>query len=491
MVNFFENPELVRHLRMEMRPKRMAIAAVVSISVCLLIWMSFTSTHDVDAFRALYATLAIGQAAILTLWCFSACSQAVANERVMKTFDFLRTTRLTSGELLAGMLFGVPVMAYFVTTLSFGVTLLAGMMAGYKVSAMVVAFAFTMVLAVVVSLAGLSMSMITEKPRIGAVLALFLLWPLMAVMLAASESVFPALQGVGIVPGLLPLFGINNGTMTGHVKFFGANAPTLMVTLVLYGTFAAWLVLVLVRNLKKEREDIQLLSRWQAIGFMVYLNLMMFGITDVERLLSRPLFLRNDAAAVAELLTNGFLALNYFVFYVVGITTLSTPERFKIWWRQGRRDVAAYFAEDGPPWTWIAIAAVCAMVLYAAEMTITPGIPTTQWHLPVWQMFVLLAYAVRDITFLQWCKLTKMKDAVAKGLAFVGLYYFASFALMATLHDNTQVWKRGMAFLTPAGVFDLGVHEIAVFGAMLQLVVAGSIAWLISRTFSSNAVSRG
>src|SRR5690349_1774318 len=114
------NPELVRHLRMEMRPRRMLITAAVVGLLCLLALWGFYQGSERDRARGdfsylhgLYATYVIGQSALLCLWCLSAASQAIAGERTNRTYDFLRTTRLTASELLFGMVAGVPVMAYF------------------------------------------------------------------------------------------------------------------------------------------------------------------------------------------------------------------------------------------------------------------------------------------------------------------------------------------------------------------------------------------
>src|SRR5208282_1031294 len=104
----------------------MATTAVVSIVLCSLIVLMYfhpgefpsSASEARESSKVLYATLVSVQALVLCLWCLSLCSQAVASERALKTFDFLRTTRLNSWELLLGMIFGAPVIAYFAVACS-------------------------------------------------------------------------------------------------------------------------------------------------------------------------------------------------------------------------------------------------------------------------------------------------------------------------------------------------------------------------------------
>ena len=143
MLKFWQNPEFVRHMRAELRPARAVTLLVVALFIGLLIWLScwsFTqqelanarsglqrfggerwqeraTTLEKNVFHdtwLLFFRWVLGaQGVVMTLWSLFACVQSVAGERDRKTWDFQRTTRLTSAEMLIGKLIGEPVLTYF------------------------------------------------------------------------------------------------------------------------------------------------------------------------------------------------------------------------------------------------------------------------------------------------------------------------------------------------------------------------------------------
>jgi len=172
MDELWRNPEFVRRRRMELRPARMVIAASISTLLCLLLLlliqqMDGSAKEHVAAF---YTTLVFVQALVLCLTCLSACGQAISSERSLKTYDFLRTTRLTSAELLFGMIFGAPVMGYYLLACTLPFSLISGLIAGFPVPAIIVTYILMLLVAVVMSLIALTSSMVTEKPRPGELL---------------------------------------------------------------------------------------------------------------------------------------------------------------------------------------------------------------------------------------------------------------------------------------------------------------------------------
>ncbi len=104
-MQFWRNPELVRHARADLRPARALITGLLVLVICLLTALACWSAEP-DNFRLFsrlfYSWLLGMQFAVMSFWCASACGQAISRERELKTFDFLKTTRLTAGELLLG-----------------------------------------------------------------------------------------------------------------------------------------------------------------------------------------------------------------------------------------------------------------------------------------------------------------------------------------------------------------------------------------------------
>ena len=485
MEALWRNPELIRHVRADLRPARMATTAAVSILLCALIVLMFYhpgsdpgSASDARETRlALYTVLVSTQALVLCLWCLSSCSQAIASERNLKTFDFLRTTRLSSSELLLGMMFGAPVTAYFVVACTMPFTLVIGLAAGISFLAIAVTYAMLLLVAVVLSMAALTISMMTDRPRAAELVFLLLLigWPATAFISAMNGgSRFPGLTAIPVVIGLLPLYSgsalPNEMTRFAHVPFFGVQVPSLFVSIIFYLSVGAWLLLMLVRNLKKDREDIRLLSRWQAVVFTAYVNVFVFALLDLRAMYSTSSN-RIETASAADV-SSGYLALNFLILYAVGLATLTPPARLKTWLRQSVQDVRFYWSEDGPPWPWMAASAVAAFLLFVLEAAVsTKFIPFPDWSIPALAgyLFVLLVFAVRDVLFLQWCAVKAFQRPVVIGALFLTLYYITAFTIAAFFFHS------GLAWFTPFGVFvdaELAAPLSILVGVALQIAVS-------------------
>jgi hypothetical protein len=479
----WRNPELIRHFRADLRPSRMAVGATVSILLCVLILLIFyhpgSAQSDSPEIRlTLYAILISIQALVLCLWCLSSCSQAIASERILKTFDFLRTTRLTAWELMLGKAFGAPLMAYFVVACTLPFTLIIGLAAGISIGAIALTYLMLLMVAVVLSLAALTISMMTDKPRAGEVVLLLLIigWPAAAFSITAGgETRFPGFSAIAVVLGLLRFYphaasSSNEVNRYAHVPFFGVQVPSLFVSIVLYVSAGAWLILMLVRNLKKDREDIRLLSRWQAIAFTAYVNVLVFALLDLRPMYSASTYHIEPISASDVAL--GYLALNFLILYAVGFATLTPPARLKSWWRRSAQDFSFYWSDDGPPWPWMAASAVAAFLLFVLEASVsTRFIPFSQWSVPALagHLFVLLVFAVRDILFLQWCAVKGFQRPVLKGTLFLALYYFTAFIIAGFFLHKSLAW------FTPVGAF--GDSEIAspiatLVGVILQIAAS-------------------
>ena len=481
----WRNPELIRHVRADLRPARMATTAVVSILLCSLIILMFyhpgeppnTLSEEHATRMSLYTVLVSVQALVLCLWCLSLCSQAVATERALKTFDFLRTTRLSSWELLLGMVFGAPVIAYFAVACTLPFTLVIGMAAGISPLAIAVTYLMLLLVAVVLSLAALTISMTTDRPRAAElVFLLFLIGSPGISFLSAMNggSRFPGLTAIPVVIGLLPIYPSsatpNDMARFAQVPFFGVQVPSLSVSVILYASAGAWLLLMLVRNLKKDREDIRLLSRWQAVLFTAYVNVLVFALLDL-----RPMYStysnRIETASPADI-SPGFLALNLVILYAVGFATLTPPARLKTWLRQSAQDARYYWSDDGPPWPWMAASAIAAFLLFVLEAAVSAKfIPFSNWSIPMvaGQLFVLLVFAVRDVLFMQWCAVKGFQRPVIKGVLFLTLYYATAFTITGFF------FRSSPGLLTPLGAFSdplLGPSYSTIIGVLLQIAVS-------------------
>jgi len=487
----WHNPELIRHARTEMRPVRMATAAGVSVFLSVLLLLSFfhpgmdTTSTPRDLAAILYTLLASVQASVLCLWCLSSCSQAISSERSLKTFDFIRTTRLTSCELLLGMVFGVPLMAYFVVACTLPFTLALGLYAGFSLFAIAVTYLMMLLVAVVLSLAALTISITTDRPRPGEVILLVILISSASWVTFVSfndGSPFPGLTAILVVLGLPPLYNVAPGPygpILRYVPFFNFMVPILFVSIFLYLSTGAWLLLILLRNLKKDREDIRYLSRGQAAGFAAYLNVLFWALLD----------LRHMGTSFATNISGVYLVLNFFLLYTVGLATLPPLGRLKFWRRLSASSPQFYYSEDGPPWPWMAASAIAAFLLFVFEAAVARHfIPFSEWPVGAVAglLSVVLVFAVRDVLFLQWCVVKGFQNPVVKGLLFLFLYYVAAFCLAIFLLRSSLAW------LTPLG--SLGYPDTdsllaIMFGLVLQIAAAIYLLIAIRRHLTPSAAT--
>lgn len=66
-------------------------------------------------------------------------------------------------------------------------------------------------------------------------------------------------------------------------------------------------------------------------------------------------------------------------------------------------------------------------------------------------------FVTRDILFLQWCRLTRLRAPLLKGILYVGLYYVAITVLGSVLGIFSEARSRAVyALLTPVGAFFVG-----------------------------------
>jgi hypothetical protein len=455
VLRFWRNPLLILHVRSELRPARAARAAAVALVVCTLLGMACWSAdhgHDRDFFRDFYAWLLGAQFVVLAAWSAGTCGQAVARERELKTFDFLKTTRLTAAELMVGKLLGAPIMAYFIVACTLPISIVAGLVGGIRPAVVLGSIVLLLAFILFYSLVALLGSMLVEKSSSGAVGLLGLLANLF--FLAFADSPFKGFAAISIVPALFSLYSIESDM--GHVSptVFSMGVPCAILTLVLYALLGAWLVLMIVRNLKRDIPQIQLLSRWQCLGLVAYWNLLFYAFLDASTL-SRvhsdrhPYMNMNYAYEIALYA----IVWNAVFLFLIGLAALSPHEKLKVWWRKWKAGEGSYFAANGLPWPWLVPAAIIGYAMLAAEaLGLRSAVPLGEWRLGFAAMAfgAFLVFTTRDILFLQWCLLTRMKQPVMKGVLFLVLYNAAAGLVAAVVSVISEAaTTRVLTLLTP------------------------------------------
>lgn len=471
-----QNPEFVRHVRAELRPARVLSAVVITYIVIALIGMAVFNRQDPaqEQYRVFYGFIVSIASGLLVLWCLSVGSQAVSGERELKTFDFLRTTRLTAGELLVGKLLGAPILAYVIYACALVVILPAGLAAGYSLGAILLTSLLVVCLAVLAGLLGIWLSMLVEKMNRGAgVLLLFFLWPFLAMGAVPGQGGYlPGFHCLSPLPAVMWAHGGRTYfSRMGAVPVFGISVPYAAVTLLLDLSLGAWIVLMIVRNFKRDIEEIRLFSRWQAIGFAFYLNVLCYAFLDLHEVLKN----RDGAMAITWM----GLLLTAFTTALVGLATLSPPERLKVWERRRAAGEEGYLSEDGLPWPWMVVSAAMGFgMLVVQAVAVSGSVLTSTFNLQYAAAgaLQLLAFTMRDILFLQWCRLTRMKSPVTKGVLLLLLYYFAASMVIIVATSVSQ--KEGLfaaRVLAPVFFFEQSERAAAAAGMLTAVATQGAV----------------
>ncbi len=495
MPRFWHNPEFVRHLRAELRGPRAISVGLVTVVICALVGLSCWGAQKAvnrEFFKAFHVWLTGIQYLVLGLWCAGSCGAAITRERELKNYDFLRTTRQTAGELLVGKILGVPIIGYFAVACSLPVSIVTGILGGYSVGVIMASILLMMVFALFVALVGLWLSMLLERTSAAAA-ALLILFPL-GVGFSFAFSAFPGFGAISIFAPLFSLYKADSDLSRVVPTIFGAPTHFLLLTCLLYATLGAWFVLMLVRNLKKDREEARLLARWQAVGFVAFLNILYYAFLNPKSLAPPSYPARSISPREVS---DAAIVLNAVVLALTGLATLTPHERLKVWWRRWKAGKENCFSPDGLPWPRLAIAAVIAYAMLAAEATgIRSATPLNTWQLgnAAIRLFAFLAFITRDILFLQWCNLTRMKRPIFKGFLYLCLYYAATGIIggvVGTVSDKAADFIFGLTMpfadlswksFAPADVPGLYV------GLVLQVVVVVFLAQLISRRLSRTPV---
>jgi ABC-type transport system involved in multi-copper enzyme maturation permease subunit len=514
MPRIWNNPEFIRHRRAELRPTRAITVGAVVLLLCVLIGLACWSSqqhqllnlqqaaeqYGTDAWKhrlnilqdnfvrqtsLLFFRWLVGlQAVALTFWTLFSCAQSVSGERERKTWDFQRTTRLTSAEILIGKLLGEPVLVYFAVLCAAPVTLISGLAAGLSPGTVLSIFVFLVSVSMFLGLGGMWLSTLLEsRTRAVGLIAALALYGFTLGLYNFRDSGLPGLAAMSPLTGILDALG-ETGPKISPVLF---NHPVswLLMTVLLCGSFGAWLWLMLVRNLKRDYPEIRPLSRWEAVGCAAFLNFLIYALLSPIHTIGFEgrVGWFNDGKSVALFA----VAMNGLFLFLMGLATLTPQERLKVWRRTANK--SALFADDGLPWPWLGMSAVVAYALMVWGLLAwnhTLPLESTTLQASAIRLLLVLVFVTRDVLFLQWCMLTRLRQPVVKGVPFLALYYMAAAVITALAAVTSEHAARfTLALLTPVQVFDPEIKGIAFpgmtyAGFLLQIGVIGVILMAIN-----------
>jgi hypothetical protein len=223
--------------------------------------------------------------------------------------------------------------------------------------------------ALFVGLAGIWLSGLLESRSRGiGIIGALGLYAFIAGAYGLRDSNFPGLGAFSPLNGLLALLGHDFDAPSG-ARLFGLQVPWPLMSLLLYSTFGAWLVIMIVDNIKRDYDQVRPLSRWQAVASATFLNLMVCLM-----FYPRPEMMFEFAQSPSQAPERTFSAHNFVtimilvnavVLFVVGLATLAPHEQLKAWWRRRLNGHTTLLSEDGLPWPWLILSAVAAYAVLA------------------------------------------------------------------------------------------------------------------------------
>lgn len=472
MIAIWHNPEWVRHRRAILRP-------APAIALIVIIWLLCALTAYVADLKTMIGIVILAHMIGLPLWVGSTCGNSIMQERAFQTFDFWRTTRLTPGELVAGQLCGVPLMGILAVVSTFPIALLS-IDTGVNPVNLALIYLMLTLFCVTIGTGSLVFSMSATPFRGSRVLTWLIGFYVISsiVAFANGTGMGYGLSAMTPYPFLGDMLGSEAGAFTFSIANFSVSQATLLFGVIPVPSFllgiglnlslSGWFFLMLSRNIKKERYELRLLSRWQGVGLAVFITLLFhaLGISS-----------RSEYNPAASLIQQSLFLLTILILYLIGIIMLTPAERLRMWWQHWSSGHASYLHEEGFPWPWVVVTAGClAGVTYLS--TSVGG-----WFSPalVWNLGLAAVFAIRDITFLQWCQCQNFKRPLFTGTLYLGLYYFVVQVLTAS-HPEIH------SMLIPPMALNLEAPQ-PIVTIVLQGLIAGALLHLLTTQLKQPARS--
>ena len=448
-----ENAELLRYVRSELRPARVAVIMGGTLGGALLMALfisanTATSKLYTQAYwQDVYGAIFVASSMILVLWSLLNASQAVVSERTHRTFDFWRTTRLSPLTLAMGKLFGAPIGAWLQFATALPVAVVLGVMGGFSVTAIVGSFLVVGFCNVTLSALALCLSMRAQDSR----------WATM-MMLMFALGLIPSLSSMRVSYGFEDEIGRSAWTAlnpiaalaawhqgaTIKVLLFGHAVPSLLATLVVCAVIIAWSFTALVRSIKLEPEQSSLFSPVQVVGISVCAFLYSYAAYRPWGMI-RTEYGVEEHGSLSALLGIG-IATTLVCLYFTMVSTLLSRDNL----RQRLRVSQPQQITTRLITPWLAtsfIGLIAAVLALSGYRSLFAG-ETLQWSGIIAMYLGIAAYAVRDGMFLQWMIAQRVKAPVLKGSVVLACYY-AGCGVLAAVLVGPQHMGQMLRWLVP------------------------------------------
>ncbi len=438
------NPELLRHVRSELRPARVAVILSLTYGLALLMAMflfqqngerALTQSYWRDVFGAIFVASTI----FVVLWSLLNVSQCIVSERTHRTFDFWRTTRLSPTTLTLGKLFGAPLGAWLVYAAVLPLLLTTGLLAHFPLPAIVGSYlvvALANVALCAVALCGSARAQDTRRATLVAILVVLGVLASGGGADALVSSAWSALNPAGAIRDWL------YGDVA-HVLLFGHAVPMLLVTAVLSLAAIAWCLVALARCIKFEPDQISLFSPSQVVGVSASILLFVYAAFRPVTAMFPGSQAQQSAAqwTLQAIIGTGIAAAIGCLYFTITATLLTRDNLRQQLRKRAPTDVALRAAA---PWVATGILGLVAAVFALNGYRHMFAGAAPQWSTLIAMYLSIIAYGLRDGMFLQWMMSQKIKAPVLKGSALLICYYVATSVLSAVLAgpENMRLMLR-------------------------------------------------
>jgi hypothetical protein len=473
-------PELSRNVRIQLRQRRMLAVAGICAAGSLSAVAYYNRGYAINAGDELLRSVVGLQVIVLLIGGGVYCLQSLHREKDLNTFDYQRITRLKPLELALGKLLGAPALAYFIVLCLMPLAFWAWLRSNADLSMLLLAYLVILLGSIAYQAVALLASLLLERGTSAGAILFFLV---IAGFGSADYS-----QGSYGIHALSPFFALD--LLPGAARpytpagvgpfalsplmdsFFGVTVPHVLVLVIIYLTFTAWMLLALDRNIKRDPAAYEVFSPAQGFAFAMYLEFLLLGfsrwvVPQTVRVTG------NQFATVYHPISpvtaeDAFLSVSLWIFVILGLALLRNRDRVR---RRGRAlgaRAAGFWAALWPaPYLLVAVAAsgiaIVAIIHFKLE-------PQSAWTpgLGLLEVAFFALWLARDALYLQWMSLRRTGRPLVSGLLYLAVFYVCAGAVMAGFgwYDVRHIPYR--AVLIPSAAFELNSNTWA----------SGSSAWI-------------
>ena len=464
MIPLWQNPEFIRNCRAQLRPRRLAMVALIVAALSIVVGYTTYQSFDTAARwgETLFSVAFYAQIFTLCIGGGGACSRSISHERDQNTFDFQRVTQLSSLELALGKLFGAPAISYFAALCMVPAALVGAVAAGVPPLRLVIAYVILLAGSIAIHSVALLVSLGTTKTGGGiaglsavALLSLALLFtsfPDTSRLVLDMGKLGPSAAADFALHGTWELrtWHSNDGAYAVSVSpwtdvFFGIPLHHVPVLLVLYLTFTVWCLVPLARNLKKDPALVELYSPAQSVGLLTYINIIMAGFYMTYRIESSS-FAQGEQSLSTRF--EFFLTANLTLLYCLGLALIRNREQTRR--RAYQRGAGGIdWLEAGWPSVYILAGAACAAIVFLSRFGLAYAQNDFEPRFVVFVCALLLATMLRDLCFLQWMNLRRSKRPLMIGMILVSVFYLCGGLLLGLARFSRPVATVFTAIVAP------------------------------------------